>query len=53
MTIKHRIYEEYSETGVFFCYLPLDSSSLLLLLEPDVLELQRAGDEADLAALLH
>lgn len=32
---------------------PLDSSSLLLLLEPDVLKLQRAGDETDLAALLH
>lgn len=32
---------------------PLDSSPLLLLLEPDVLELQRAGNEADLTALLH
>lgn len=38
---------------MFFCSLPLDSSSLLLLLEPDVLELQRAGDEANLAALFH
>lgn len=38
---------------MFFCSLPLDSSSLLLLLEPDVLELQWAGDEANLAALFH
>lgn len=37
----------------FFCFLPLNASSLLLLLEPDVLELQRAGDEADLTALFH
>lgn len=35
------------------CRSPLDSSSLLLLLEPDVLELQGAGDEPDLTALLH
>lgn len=37
----------------FLLFLPLDSSSLLLLLQPDVLEFQRAGDEADLTALLH
>lgn len=42
-----------SVSSVFFCSLPLDSSSLLLLLEPDVLELQWAGDEANLAALFH
>lgn len=39
--------------SVIFCYLPLDSSSLLLLLEPDILKLQWAGDEADLTAFFH
>lgn len=35
------------------CYLPLDSSSLLLLLESYILELKRTGDETNLTALLH
>lgn len=51
MTLGYLVYE--IEAIVVFCDLPLDSSSLLLLLKPDVLELQRAGDEADLTALFH
>lgn len=31
----------------------METSSLLLLLDADILQSQRAGDEADLAALLH
>lgn len=32
---------------------PVEASSLLLLLQPDVFQLQRARDEADLAAFFH
>lgn len=39
--------------AVILCYLPLDSSSLLLLLESYILELQRTGDKTNLTALLH
>ena len=34
-------------------HVPVETSSLLLLLETDVLQFERAGDEAGVTALLH
>lgn len=52
--VRFDLREENNETTtVVLCYLPLDSSSLLLLLESNVFQLQRAGNEADLATLFH